>query len=127
MHTAICETYVAYTGVESGPVVAEKEAAAAVAAAKEAARYQQEQALQHCSADWTARLGEPRSNICKRPTKGRHTLGTYTAIRDSTANSCLLHSRLYTYRTCHKHDKEALLTEYSMCCVNQSNTPLHLF
>ena len=45
-------------GVESGPVVAEKEAAAAVAAAQEAARRQQEQALQHCNADWAIRLGK---------------------------------------------------------------------
>ena len=45
-------------GVESGPVVAEKEAAAAVTAAQEAARRQQEQALQHCDADWAVRLGK---------------------------------------------------------------------
>ena len=46
-----------HAGVDSGPVVAEKEAEAAVAAAKEAAHHQHEQALQRCNADWTARLG----------------------------------------------------------------------
>lgn len=48
---------VRHAGVESGPVVAEKEAEAAVAAAKEAAHQKHEQALQRCNADWTARLG----------------------------------------------------------------------
>ncbi len=38
-------------------MVAEKEAEAAVVAAKEAAHHQHEQALQRCNADWTARLG----------------------------------------------------------------------
>ena len=46
-----------HAGVDSGPVVAEKEAEAAVAAAREAAHHQHEQALQRCNADWTARLG----------------------------------------------------------------------
>ncbi len=46
-----------HAGVDSGPVVAEKEGAAAVAAAKEAAHHQHEQAMQRCNADWTARLG----------------------------------------------------------------------
>ncbi len=48
---------VRHAGVDCGPVVAEKEAEAAVAAAKEAAHHQHEQALQRCNADWTARLG----------------------------------------------------------------------
>ena len=38
--------------------MAEKEAEAAVAAAKAAARQHQEQALQRCNAEWTDRLGE---------------------------------------------------------------------
>lgn len=38
-------------------MVAEKEAEAAVAAAKAAARQQQEHALQRCNAEWTDRLG----------------------------------------------------------------------
>ena len=46
------------SGTDRGPVVAEKDAEAAVAAAKEAACQQQEQALQHCNAEWTNRLGQ---------------------------------------------------------------------
>lgn len=46
------------TGIERGPVVAEREAEAAVAAAKTAACHHQEQALQQCNNNWTARLGE---------------------------------------------------------------------
>lgn len=38
--------------------MAEKDAEAAVAAAKEAACQQQEQALQQCNAEWTDRLGQ---------------------------------------------------------------------
>ena len=45
-------------GLEKGPVVAEHEATAAVTAAQEAARKQQELALLQCNAEWTARLGE---------------------------------------------------------------------
>ncbi|DBA87569.1 TPA: hypothetical protein ACH3X1_004593 [Trebouxia sp. C0004] len=50
-------------GVDSGPVVAEKEAEAAVAAAKEAAHHQHEQALQRCNADWTARLDALKASL----------------------------------------------------------------
>ena len=53
-----------HAGVDSGPVVAEKEAEAAVAAAKEAAHHQYEQALQRCNADWTARLGRQLHPLC---------------------------------------------------------------
>ncbi|KAL0051734.1 hypothetical protein WJX82_001143 [Trebouxia sp. C0006] len=50
-------------GVDSGPVVAEKEAEAAVAAAREAAHHQHEQALQRCNADWTARLDALKAGL----------------------------------------------------------------
>ena len=52
------------SGVERGPVVAERDAEAAVAAAKEAACQQQEQALQRCNAEWNDRLGKTCLILC---------------------------------------------------------------
>lgn len=65
--------------------MAEKEAEAAVAAARAAACQQQEQALQRCNAEWTDRLGKSSSYTSK----------VSTSQPSMNPNYCCIQSAIY--------------------------------